>query len=182
MADPRRPLPALLVIAAFSRHPQALLAAQQRLEALYGPVALTSPDYEFHHTTYYEATMGPNLKKRFLVFDRLIALDALASVKLQTNALEAEVTSSGDYPELRPLNLDPGLLQLGKFMLATMKDKDHRIYLRDGVYAEVTLRFTAGGFEAWPWTYRDYQEEFIRGFLDKAREYYRQQLALFSEK
>ena len=143
----------------------------------YGPVGLTSPEYAFHHTAYYEGTMGPGLIKKFFAFERLVPLDSLADIKLRTNRLEDELTASGQYPESRPLNLDPGLLQLGKFMLATMKDKDHRLYQRDGVYAEVTLRFTEGRFEPWPWTYRDYQEDYVRSFLQSARDFYRSQLA-----
>jgi hypothetical protein len=74
------------------------------------------------------------------------------------------------------LNLDPGLLSLGKFMLATTKDQAHRIYLRDGIFAEVTLHYHAGAFEAWPWTYADYQLPFVREFLGCARDYYRRRL------
>ena len=75
------------------------------------------------------------------------------------------------YPEPRPLNLDPGLLLLGKFLLATTKDQSHRIYLRDGIYAEVTLRYTKSEFEPWPWTYADYREPFVHSFLASAREH-----------
>ena len=91
--------------------------------------------------------------------------------------LAEELAQSGTYSEARPLNLDPGLLQLGKFLLAATKDQAHRIYLRDGIYAEVTLRFQDGAFEAWPWTYADYREQYVRDFLKTLRDYYRGQLA-----
>jgi hypothetical protein len=71
------------------------------------------------------------------------------------------------------LNLDPGVLSLGKFLLATTKDQAHRIYLCDGIFAEVTLRFEAGEFVPWPWTYADYREPDVREWLKQAREYYR---------
>jgi hypothetical protein len=177
MAEPRSPLPALLVIASFSRHTDVLDWAHQRLEKLIGPIALISPDFDFHQTKYYEPTMGPNLRKRFLVFNDLVPLDCLADVKLRTNALEADLAAAATFPEPRPLNLDPGLLQLGKFLLATTKDQAHRIYLRDGIFAEVTLRFEAGSFEPWPWTYRDYREPEIREFLKEARDFYRGRVA-----
>ncbi|MHB1423610.1 MAG: DUF4416 family protein, partial [Gemmataceae bacterium] len=76
----------------------------------------------------------------------------------------------------RPLNVDPGLLELGKFLLATTKDQAHRVYLRDGIFAEVTLRYHAGAFEPWPWTYADYRLACVHEFLQQAREYYRQRL------
>jgi hypothetical protein len=60
-------------------------------------------------------------------------------------------------------------LQLGKLVLASTKDQSHRIYLHDGIFAEVTLRFHAGAFEPWPWTYADYQEAAVREFFNQAR-------------
>jgi hypothetical protein len=176
MADPRSPDPELLVVAAFSRHLPALEWAKTRLQATYGPVALTSPPCPFDQTDYYAATMGSDLRKQFFVFAEIIPADSLPAVKLHTNALEAELAATGAYPEPRPLNLDPGLLCLGKFLLATTKDQAHRVYLRDGIYAEVTLRFHAGAFEPWPWTYADYRLPEVRDFLGQAREYYRRRL------
>jgi hypothetical protein len=176
MTELSLPDPVLLVIAVFSRHPEVLAWARQRLEEVFGPVARMSQLYDFNQTAYYEATMGPGLRKQFLVFHNLLAADCLPEVKLRTNAMEAELTRAERYPEARPLNLDPGILALGKFLLATSKDQAHRIYLRDGIYAEVTLRFQAGVFEPWPWTYADYRLPVVRAFLKEARDFYRQQL------
>ena len=74
------------------------------------------------------------------------------------------------------MNLDPGLLELGKLILATTKDQAHRIYLRDGIFAEVTLRYHAGAWQPWPWTYADYREPALAEFLQEAREVYRMRL------
>lgn len=121
--------------------------------------------------------MGAGLRKQLLAFRDLVAPDRLAEIKLHTNALERELVVSGRFPEERPLNLDPGLLDRGKFMLATTKDQAHRIYLRDGIFAEVTLFFRAGAFEPWPWTYADYRLPAVRDFLRQARDEYRRVLA-----
>jgi len=173
MADARFPDPVLLVVAFFSRHVTALDWARGRLEQVYGPVALASRDFEFHQTTYYEPTMGPGLRKRFLTFRDLVPPECLPGVKLKTNALERELAESGDYSEARPLNLDPGVLSLGKFLLATTKDQAHRIYLDRGIFAEVTLRFQDGAYRPWDWTYADYREPDVRAFLKEAREFYK---------
>lgn len=161
--------PSLLVVACFSRHAEALAWARAQLEAVCGQVALASAVYEFHHTRYYEATMGPQLSKQLLAFARPVSADCLPDVKRRTIALEYELAATGRYAEARPLNLDPGLVQLGKFLLATTKDQAHRVYLRDGIFAEVTLRFRAGTFEPWEWTYADYREPVVRAFLGEAR-------------
>jgi hypothetical protein len=176
MAEPRSPVPALLVVAVFSRHAEAFEWARARLETLFGPVGLASEPFVFDQTRYYEASMGRDLRKQFLAFEQLVSPDRLAEIKLQTNVLESELAATGAYPEARPINLDPGLLVLGKFMLATTKDQAHRVYLRDGIFAEVTLRYHAGAFEPWPWTYADYRLPRVHAFLQQAREYYRQRL------
>lgn len=171
----------LLVVAAFSRHEPALRWAEERLVNLFGPIGLHSPPYLFHQTSYYQQSMGQDLQKQFLVFEELVAPDCLPEAKQQTNALETELAEQGGYPEVRPLNLDPGVLSLGKFQLATTKDQAHRIYLRQGIFAEVTLRFEAKEWQPWPWTYADYREPFVREFLKQARDYYRQRLRQTSQ-
>jgi hypothetical protein len=159
----------LLVVAAFSRHTDALQWVAEQLTAVHGKIVMTSPDFSFHHTKYYDSTMGPGLIKRLLVFEPIVPPDCLPDVKRSTLRLEQELAQSGRYTEERPLNLDPGLLQLGKFLLASTKDQVHRIYLRDSIFAEVTLRFQAGAFDVWPWTYADYREPALREFLNQAR-------------
>jgi hypothetical protein len=176
MANPRPHLPVLLVVATFSRHATALAWAHKHLEQAFGPVALASPAYDFTQTRYYEATMGTGLRKQLLVFRDLVAADRLPALKLRTNAFEEEVAHSRVYPEPRPLNLDPGVLELGKLLLATTKDQAHRIYLRDGIFAEVTLRFQEGAFVPWEWTYADYRLPEVLAFLGEARDYYRVRL------
>jgi hypothetical protein len=176
MGEPHAPNPVLLVTAAFSRYPEALDWARQRLEQAFGPVELTSATLEFDQTRYYEREMGAGLKKRFFAFSELVAADSLPKIKRRTNDLENELALSGSYPVPRPLNLDPGLLSLGKFQLATTKDQSHRIYLREGIYAEVTLRYQAGCFEPWPWTYADYRQPAVLEFLQEARDLYRRRM------
>jgi hypothetical protein len=176
MGHPHLPDPVLLVVAAFSRHDEALAWGRSRLESTLGPVDLASFCYEFNQTAYYEPTMGTGLRKCFLVFRDLVTAEQLPDVKQLTNNLERELSCSGVYSEARPLNLDPGILTLGKFLLATTKDQAHRVYLRDGIFVEVTLRFHHGAFEPWPWTYADYRLPQVLAFLRDARDYYRRRL------
>ncbi len=174
MARPRCVANVLLVVAAFSRHNAALSWARARLEEAHGPIALAGPEYVFDQTRYYEASMGEGLRKVLWAFRDPIDPASLADVKLASNALEAELAGQGLYPEERPVNLDPGYLDLGKFVLATTKDQAHRLYLRDGIFAEVTLHYQAGAFRPWPWTYADYRLDGVLAFLGRARESYRQ--------
>jgi hypothetical protein len=127
-------------------------------------------------TRYYEASMGSDLRKVLWAFRDLGDPARLPDIKHATNALEESLAGQGLYSEARPLNLDPGYLVLGKFVLATTKDQAHRLYLRDGIFAEVTLHYQAGAFRPWPWTYADYRLDEVIAFLGTAREYYRQAL------
>jgi hypothetical protein len=172
MGTLRSVVPSLLVAAVFGRHPDALAWAEGRLEEAFGPVALASPSFLFNQTRYYEPTMGTGVQKRLSAFG-LVAPDRLPDFKHQTNALEQELIASGRFAEARPVNIDPGLLSLGKFTLATTKDQQHRIYLRDGIFAEVTLRYEAGAWSPWPWTYADYRQPMVLAFLEEARRLYR---------
>lgn len=159
----------MLIVAAFSRHEGVLASAQTRLHEIFGPLAREGPTIDFVQTQYYERTMGPNLKKRFLAFSQLVEHDQLAATKRKTIELEQEVIRTRRYTEERPLNLDPGFLSLGKFVLATTKDQAHRIYLHGGIFAEVTLRFHDRDFEAQLWTYADWQLPEVLEFLKQAR-------------
>jgi hypothetical protein len=169
-------LDALLVVAIFSRHDAALAQARERLSEAFGPIGLAGDPYSFQHTSYYSPTMGPGLVKQLLAFRDLVPLDSLAQRKRKAIAIETELKSGGEFPDERPINIDPGLLTLGKFMLATTKDQAHRLYLRDGIFAEVTLRYEDGEWVPWPWTYADYREDAVRAFLNRCREYYKERL------
>ena len=75
----------------------------------------------------------------------------------------------------RPVNIDPGYVDLSKLVLATTKDAGHRIYLGHGMYAEVTLRHVHGGWETLPWTYPDYTKAEYHDFFTQVRRLLREQ-------
>lgn len=174
MGDYREHAPVLLVAAAFSRHEAALDWAAARLAREYGPIALASERFEFADTDYYEPTMGPGLRKQFLAFEQLRDPVDLPAVKIATNAFEAEYADAGIHSESRPLNLDPGYITLAKLVLASTKDHAHRIYLRDGIFAEVTLHYKHGAWQSSDWTFPDYRRSDYHRFLSQCRAYYQQ--------
>jgi hypothetical protein len=67
------------------------------------------------------------------------------------------------------VNLDPGLLTPENFILATGKNFSHRVYLGNGVFADLTLVYRNGGFHPLPWTYPDYASEEVRSLLRDLR-------------
>jgi len=67
-------------------------------------------------------------------------------------------------------------MTLAKFVLATTKDHSHRIYLGQGIYAEVTLTYRDRDWRPWPWTYPDYRSEAYHRILHDIRAVLVQQL------
>lgn len=174
MGTPSLHPPVLFLIVAFSRHEEALAWGLRRAVERYGPLVAESEPFPFDNTSYYERDMGPNLFKRVWAFEQLMPPEELVERKLQTNAWEAELAATGLFPDARPLNLDAGYLTIAKFVLATTKDHAHRIYLGQGIFAEVTLLLNHKHWQAWPWTFEDYRREPIQNFLWQCRQWLRQ--------
>ncbi len=72
--------------------------------------------------------------------DQIMPTD-LPEIKHHTNFLERQLADTGSYVEERPLNIDPSYLTLAKFVLATTKDAAHRLYLDNGIFGEITLKY-----------------------------------------
>jgi hypothetical protein len=141
---------------------------ESALAEAFGPLHQVGTTLDFAFTHYYEAEMGSVLNRLFYVFDELVAPDTLSAAKQQTNRIEANLARDGR----RRVNLDPGLLLPGRFILATTKDAAHRIPLSDGIYAEITLLFSKGDFRPLPWTYPDFQSDEYRAVLRDIRAAY----------
>ncbi len=140
------------------------------MTASWEKVQLRSPRFDHSETRYYETEMGAELKKQFLVFDGLFDPQQLPQRKLESNQLEEELARSGTFAEHRPVNIDPGYLTLTKLVLASAKDRAHRLYMADGIYAEECLYYLDGSWQARPWTYPDYRRADFQAFFVEARE------------
>lgn len=153
---------------------QALLAgAQDLLQELYGETDFRSPALPFDYTRYYNREMGPEeIKRIFFAYKKLIKITDLVKIKKETDRIELELSVDGR----RHVNLDPGYLELGKFVLATTKDQQHRLYIGSGIYEEITLYFKDGEWRNWDWTYPDYRSPGYKDILLKIRGIYKAQI------
>lgn len=167
--------PVMLIVAAFSRYDEALDWARDKIASDWSTLALESERFAFVETDYYDATMGPQLKKTFFAGADLIDPARLPELKRTANAWEEEYAHIGRHAEPRPLNLDPGYLTLAKLVLASTKDHAHRIYLSDGIYAEVTLHWQDQRWQHRPWTFPDYRRVDYQQFFTQCRERLKQQ-------
>ena len=164
--------PVKLICAALYSQSADLDKAIADLENQFGTIDHRSPVYDFTFTDYYDDEMGYDLKKQFLSFEKPVMPDQLADIKNSTNKIEAKYSAD----RKRTVNLDPGYLEESKLILASTKNFSHRIYLKDGIWAELTLSYASGKFVTHPWTYPDYQTELAYDFLTKVREIYIGQL------
>jgi hypothetical protein len=158
--------PVKLVVGLISSDPNLLGQAQSALAEGFGTISVKSPEIPFSFTDYYEKEMGPNLIRQWVGFEGLVESDQLFDFKLRTGQLEKRFRTSDGK---RRVNLDPGLLTLHNLVLASTKGFAHRIYMREGIYAELELIFQSGKFQPLAWTYPDYQTPVCQEFLMRCR-------------
>lgn len=175
MSELTEPLKANLTISVMFRDEKLLAEIRRILEKKYGEIDAVSETYSFSSISpYYDPEMGENINKIIFSFKNPVSRDILANVKLFCVKTEQKYSQNGK----RLVNLDPGLLTLENFILATGKNYSHRIYLKKGVFAEVTLMFGKKNvIKELSWTYRDYLYEPARSFLLSVREIYREKRA-----
>jgi uncharacterized protein DUF4416 len=170
MGDVRPSEPARLFVGLLSRHRDLLDETIAALVREHGPLERASEPFPFVWTDYYAATMGADLLRVLLSFERDFDTGRLAEVKLSANRMEVEAARTGRFPEPRPLNVDPGYLTQSKLVLASTKDHAHRVHLGRGIHAEVTLAYREGAWQPQPWTYPDFRSDRYAAWLLAARD------------
>jgi hypothetical protein len=165
MSRPARAEAVKLVMSFISAEGDILRDVMQILAAHFGRPDFISARMPFDYTNYYEKEMGKFLVRRMVSFDKLIPPESLPDVKLLTNHVEDQFSNEGR----RKINIDPGYMSAAHLILATGKGYAHRPYLRDGIYADLTLIFTDGAFRALSWTYPDYAGQEVTILLSKIR-------------
>lgn len=180
----RTPEPLALPLVALLASDQALLEKiRAKLVQRYGQIFAQSDIYSFDSfTSYYEKEFGQGLFKQILLFSKPRQQALLAKDKHAACALERRLSKRESGRRL--VNADPGFMTLSKIVLASTKDHAHRLYLKKGIYAELTLSWKGRSFERLPWSYPDYVAliPFLNGVRTKLHDHLRTHaldLALF---
>jgi hypothetical protein len=168
MSLPQPPAPAKLIVGFFVKDKALAEDIVQDLHDGLGAIDMVSAWLNFDFTTYYEKEMGAPLSRRLVVFKTLVEQTELAAIKRMTNAVEQKFQRQGQ----RRVNIDPGYLLPERFVLATGKNFTHRIYIGQGIYADLTLIYQKGAFRTLPWTYPDYADKRLVDFLTLVRKKY----------
>ena len=143
----------------------ALMWSQNRQEYLdqaiktitqqFGQILEETETFNLPYSSYYEKEMGSNLVKKFIVVDKFIQKDELVGIKYFSEKIEKDLSEDGN----RTVNIDPLYIDNDQIVVATSKYRGNRIYLRDGVFAELELWYHHKSFQPFLWTYLDYKEK-----------------------
>jgi hypothetical protein len=174
MSIPKTPDPARLVVSILTAQAGCFDEIEGLLVNIFGPVADIVGPMDFHYTNYYDKELGFPINRWLVSFEDLVDCGRLMEIKELTNTMEQNYTVFGK----RKVNLDPGLLTLGNFVLATGKNNAHRIYLGAGIFADLTLVYRSGSFRRLEWTYPDYADPIMVSILNTIRESYKCKLGL----
>ena len=142
---------AKLIIGAIYADQKWLIKAKSSMQRQGWGIQYQSQEFPFDQTEYYSTEMGEGLKRCFLSIKGLQSLELSADWKLKTAEIEQQLSNKGK----RRINLDPGYLDLSKVVLLSGKEGSHKIYLRNGVWADLVLLKDKGGYRNFPWTFPD---------------------------
>lgn len=165
-----------LIISFFSKDKTILDKVEKILEKKYGKIDFKSNDLFFDETDYYKKEMGEKLLFRVVSFERLVKRDSLVSIKKFSWKIERKNSIFENGVSKRLINIDPGILSLENFVLATGKGFAHRVYLGKGVFADLTLIYRNSTFIDLPWTYLNYKSQPIKDILLNIRKLYYSQI------
>lgn len=176
MWQTNQPKPVKLIVGIFASDAECLQKAVAAVISEFGQADLISDVWPFDKTNYYKQESGENLLRQFVSIEKPIDPGELAVIKHTTNRLEQELAGQLKREVPRPVNLDPGIIEPSKLVLATTKNFSHRIYIGNQMYAEVTLMFDKGAWSALLYTYPDYRQQCYWEFFEKVRKKLLEQL------
>ncbi len=160
----------MIIVAVLSQFDELLDRSASLFASQLGESIIMSPRRAFVETDYYNGEMGDGLKKQIIAFRQLKPVNVLPKLKLLSNQLEETVAQEKAWPMARPINLDPGYIDVSKVVLASTKPQGHRFYLDDGIFGEMTLIYRNGDWQTLDWTYPDFRLPEVRAHLKKLRQ------------
>jgi hypothetical protein len=163
------PQPVKLIIGILAANETALAEAVKAISKSFGVIDLTSDVWPFTQTDYYKDELGPNALRQFVSLEKPIDPGKLAQIKHDTNSLEQQLADSLTLSLPRPVNLDPGIIEPSKLILASTKNFSHRIYIGNKMFAEVTLMYEKGHWRHFEFTFPDYRQSCYQDFFTKVR-------------
>ncbi len=166
------PPPSLVVTGVLAADLDGARREMERFAAPYGGVELWGDPAPFDETDYYEAEMGAGLKRCYCACADLVPPEALPDLKRAAWQVEQATLSAGR----RAVNLDPGVLDHTKVVLASFKQGPQKLHLGDGIWADLVLYYSHGAYGPLPWTFPDLKGGRHQPFFEAARRLYKSKL------
>jgi hypothetical protein len=184
MREIRSPIPVKLFIGMLSPEPELFDICADIVCQEYGPIDCQSEIAPWTNSDFYQDEMGSGILRKFIFFEQLIDPGDLPAIKISTTRIEKNLAIQTVNNTRRRINLDPGYVTEAKVVLATTKDYTHRLYIGEGIYAEVTLRYVNKNrsFSPFDYTYLDYRSETYTTMFNKARDVLRTALQINAQK
>ncbi len=165
MAAAGRPL-CKIVAAVLLHGPKWLPEVLRALENRFGPVDYRGKMHAFDHTDYYRDEFGEGLWRGILSFRGVANPENLVEWKRKTREIEQEISPSGK----RICNIDIGYLDPDKLVLGSFKSGPLKVYLGNGVFADILVKYGNGRFEPMPWAFPDFKDTRYHASLIVIRE------------
>lgn len=187
MAQPQpAPLVKYIIAVLFSNE-STLQHVLPMLEQRWGKIDYQSQSYPFDQTDYYREEMGDHLQRVLIAFEQLRSPEELVAAKLWCNELEVSLSvtplpSEGEglgvrgLQPKRTINLDIGYLDHNKIVLASVKGLGQKIYLSQGIYADLIARYGHGRYQPFEWTFPDFKAARYDVDLTQLRQIYLHQM------
>lgn len=142
------------------------------LEKTFSPIDHVGDFFPFDTTDYYEPEMGAHLQRGIISFTELVHPGFLAESKKITKGLEKKLSIDNK----RKINIDIGYLDLFKVVLASYKVRSNKIYLSDGIWADMILYFDSGDYKTFSWGFPDFKSGIYNPAFGEIRTVYKLQL------
>ena len=173
MAETTKTTDVKLFCAILYNDSESLSATEKLLTKKFGEIDFSGKQFSFDKTNYYQEEMGQDLKRKIISFKKCVPPENISDIKLFTNNLETQLSADGK----RKTNIDPGYIDYMKVILASAKYGPHKIYLKNGIYADLTLIYSKGGYSPFNWTFPDFKTNLYHNELLEIRNIYKKQIS-----
>ncbi|WP_457622388.1 DUF4416 family protein [Persephonella sp.] len=163
----RKSIKALLGFGLMWNRQKFLDTAIKNINHHFGKITEKTDPFELTYSRYYEKEMGKDLKKMFIIIERLIDKSDIGKIKKISMKIEDSMRIDGN----RTVNIDPFYIDMDQVVVATSKYRGNRIYIGEGIFVELELWYHHGSFQPFLWTYIDYKEQIP--FFNNVRNIYK---------
>ncbi|MDD2205831.1 MAG: DUF4416 family protein [Aminobacterium sp.] len=148
----------------------------EKVSEMWGEPECISEPHLFDITNYYH-DIAPTLYRQFISFKGLRDGGDLVRWKKESCHIEEGSYRVENGVNVRSVNIDPGYINGARLVLASTKDHAHRIYISDGIFAEVTMRYRFKKWVSFDYTFPDFASGRYDTFLSAVKNSWGKEMA-----